>query len=331
MSNGNILDKKTLFWASVCVIIGTSYVGAYAFEPEDHVETEPKRITVERIDQYPLVGDSFIASLSPINFYRVIRSDRPIFHEDLPSGNYDAVIDAAHEVIKKHSTWWEEEEFRPIDDGSPFDPTDDPLATSEYQALLAIAYELKGEWRLARMAYELAYGQNSEEARWAKIRMLYSRGSTITKLEALREVVFLMDKTYLGSVDAVNERIRTHYENPENANSKYASAWLQGFYETDKEAFYLWKFRNNCARVICPELYFVSSKYKQIHGGRNFYELQQESFEKFVEYVEEIWDIDECDKEADFRRLVAGGDSRILERLELIRKLKTMPYRFEQK
>lgn len=320
--NHKCFKVKTLYTVLTLCAISASYLGAYASEPEDYyVESEPKRITVDLIDGYPLVGDSFIASVSSNTFYAVIKNHCTLLNKELPRGNYDVVIDTALSVVKQHSEWWENVVL-----SEDHIKIDDPAVLTEYQGLLAIAYELKGDWQHANLAYSVAYGNNSEEARWAEIRTLYSRGSEATKRLALWKFACLMQEIHLGSVDSVNETIRKYYESPRPADPRPLTSTIINLNDTEWRS--LWKFRNNCARVICPELYFVSNKFEQSHGGRDFFELQQESYEKFVEYVEEYWGDEGKDRQ---RYYASGGEFGSAKKLELLRKLKTMPYRLEQK
>ena len=72
----------------------------------------------------------------------------------------------------------------------------------------------------------------------------------------------------------------------------------------DQEWLALIRFRNECARVICPEMYFISSngvEKQEDQGTLGFTVLQSQSYSKFVDFMQEQWKSRQGEGRADSR------------------------------
>lgn len=269
-----------------------------------------------------LYKEVFIAEMGIGSFSRI--ESRLI--EEVAQGHYDKAIEEGEDYLKRISIeWWN----MPANDRD-YDNDERPYLISAYQRFLAVTYELKGDWQRAMVAYIMAYGDQGEEIRWAKIRKDYAMKIRkhyageieMSKVHALRRLVDEIRREYLGSVvsvDSVNEKLQ---KNCEVAEPDWKSPFV--YYIHDPEWKSLWKFRYNCARVICPELGLVlTSEDPHNTDMRDFFELQQESYEKFVEFVEEYWG-----EKQGSRFVISSGSS---ENLKFLRELKTMPYKIKPK
>lgn len=277
----------------------------------------PERITMEHVS-HPAIVESLALSATLCEIRGVVFRDSELFN-NLTSGDYDAVIEKAQSVIKRNAAWWEDPDLENHRDPGNFSECN-PYSLAEYERVLAIAYELKGDWKKAYFAYAMTCGRESEAYRWAAIRMGYAKG--LDNAWLVTDIGRLMDEERLPSVDSVIREIES-YRTTANSKRNAGAGALHGIYER-LDWRTLWKFRLNCALVMCPELLLISSidGYDSSHGyAMDFFELEKENYEKFVDFFEKV-----CDETS-----LKKGDPthNYSKKVEFLKELKEMPYKVE--
>lgn len=189
--------------------------------------------------------------------------DKP-FVKDLAAGRYQKVIKDVQKEIKSLSPFWEKGTSTQL---------------SRYLQILATAYELNGNWQEALDTWALVYGDVCDEYNWAFIRILYASDN---KELAFRLVGDMAESLSWVSVDNVKAKIGTLPFNMPFIGGVVGEVW-------DPEWLALVRFHNECARVICPELYYVSSNdvEREEEGTLDFTTLQCESYLKFIDFMQE--------------------------------------------
>lgn len=144
---------------------------------------------------------------------------------------------------------------------------------------MAIAYELNGNWQEALDAWALVYGDVCEEYNWAFIRILYASDN---KELAFRLIGDMVESLSWVSVDDVKAKTGAQPFNVPFIGGVVGEVW-------DPEWLALVRFHNECARVICPESYYVSSNdvEREEEGTLDFTTLQGESYLKFIDFMQE--------------------------------------------
>lgn len=289
-----------LYCLSVCFAF--LVISAKTFAEDDLKSSEhtvPERITMSRVP-FPMILSPFIVRITSCDLERIVRLCPEVYNQ-FTNGEYDAVIEKAQNVLKENSEWWESAEL--INKPEYYTSEKNPYLFSEYGRLLAIAYELKGEWNKARLAYSMAYGEGSEACRWADFRLKYAAGihdpTGYAQIEWVDQLNYLIEDEQLPLVSSGNE----NWGNMDDRD------WLA-----------LWKFRLNCALVICPELLFVTTINEidlTLRAGKNFFEIEKESYERFVDAYEKICEEVKPSYISDRER----------QRIVLLKELKSMPYR----
>ena len=225
----------------------------------------PKRITNEELRWQPAARSQAIATIFN-NGWIVRQRDKP-FDKDIAAGRYSKVIEEVQEEIESLSPFWKKDSAAQI---------------SRYLQVLATAYELNGNWKEALDTWALLYGTTSDEYYWALIRILYGSGD---KEFAYVLACDMVASLHWVNVDDVKQKIK------EKGPVVYSS-FLNGGGVWDQEWLALLRFRNECARVICPEMYFVSSngvEKREDKGTLGFRVLQSQSYSKFVDFMQEQW------------------------------------------
>ena len=198
----------------------------------------------------------------------------------LSDGEYEKVVKIARAEIDDQFPWWK---------------TRNAVQFLRYEHVLAIAHELNGDWTDALDAYAVIYGDHSEEFDWSNIRILYATGQ---RYQAFQRACRRIRDLSHCSVVSVNEKI-SHALEVQKEGRFHIYTWDERFYllssdrrGLDREWFALWGLRDNCARVVCPELHFVTtiSPFQETNAKKRmkyFPEYQKECFEKFVAFMEE--------------------------------------------
>ena len=308
------------------------------FKCEIGNEPVPKRKTVSDVKDFsPTIFSTFFLETSPVpalgmlshispdlgmlpHISPSVEQQRQILYRRLAEGNYDDAIRDAREYI---------DSLLPV-----LDDWKNCALFSKLQWTLATAYELKGEWEKALGRYAIVYGENSNDFLWAKIRILYASGN---KLDAFYFVCrFLNSQNFNPTViESVLAKIEERQKSRDKKGGKkggttnVAILFDSGRNVVDFEWKTLWKLRDNCARVICPELYFVTSVRSQNNDGlTSFYETQQKAFQDFITFFEE--ELNELVNQRAASAGFAEGEKlkdEYWENVELLKKLDAIPYK----
>lgn len=162
-----------------------------------------------------------------------------------------------------------------------------------YLYVYATSLELNGNWREAERAYAALYGgPRAEECRLALARFYYATGDKSSAFQLLMDDV--RKKAGTLSVEETLGRLERGEIN-ESSNRwtgrfAYARAEI-----VDRDWFELYSFRDDCARVVCPELYFAASGKDCEEAQANFDALRREKYAEFLAFAE-----------AEFARLPEG-------------------------
>lgn len=280
-------------------------LGAWTFEPDptryQDYRTEgipaPKRLTTDGPGILPL-NDKFIAS---VHSSFPAGGDVASLQDAISRGDYETAIRGAIKGMEKNAPWRVNQE-NSIDYGSRY---------YEFALVLANAYELNGDWRQALNVYASLYGDCGEEFTWAKTRILHATGDKQTAFKLICDATSGHSNLSVDSVLAKFEERRRELE-----EGRGLGLPLVPMGGNDSEWFALWKLRDQCARVICPELHYV--KYLGADPGqaqRQFEAMQKEAFEKFLAFMEE--ELAASDKYAQTRNR---------SQVELLKSLRQIPY-----
>ena len=211
--------------------------------------------------------------------YEYESHDLPNIYSLIAKGDYPTAIEELKKLLS---------ELGPIGEFSGYSA----LEYSEALATLGVAYELNGNWKEAVDVYTIVYGEGSSEFLWVKIRILYA---VDRKLEAFKLICDAIGEVEWASPVTVKEKVERLKE--ERSNKKGCCTSDDDYFAVlsdiakghDAEWSAIWILRDNCARVICPEAPYVSSNFRTDvkRGGRFYFDLQKESFEALIDFMEE--------------------------------------------
>lgn len=162
-----------------------------------------------------------------------------------------------------------------------------------YLYVYATSLELNGNWREAERAYAALYGgPRAEECRLALTRFYYATGDKSSAFRLLmddvrKKAANLSVEETLGRLERGEIRERSDLATGRFA---FASAGI-----VDRDWFELCSFRDDCARVVCPELFFAVSGKDRGEAQANFDALRREKYAEFLAFAE-----------AEFARLPEG-------------------------
>ena len=273
-------------------------------------KTPPERIKIANNKNYESDPDFFVLSNAcPIwGKYSVPGGFNRKALRDIRKGDYDSAIRELQETLQYFSNWWEERSGYE----TRFPSASPALKIPCNLFLLATAYELKGDWGNMLNAFAIAYGEYSDEYMWAQLRAMYASTPEYRGTGMLVLLTLLSKRLSAYSLDDVLQKVETSDAPfPLDIYMRYNNwdpdpAWV---------AFYT--FYDYCARVVCPEMYYVSS-YSSKPNENNFFELQKKSFDKFVDAIEKQYQELPTDPKIHERSTQRGHAQTI----ELLRKLR---------
>lgn len=260
----------------------------------------PQRMVSNVAADVPLpIENEFIAKL--YSFHSTIRRDceqienREKLLVAIARGDYQTAIQEAEKGLKKYSPLGTN--FRTEVDSGPL--------YRKYLFFLATAHELNGDWREALSLFAILEGEDSVDFMMTEARILYATGNKEEAVKLAGEVLLRLDPL---PFDSVSKKIEER--NKRTQGRRVCLISLEpGAY--DPEWILLWKLRDSCARIICPELHFVAAHpFRKVpEGSKRFDELQRESFERFLELVDEEYER----RPSDWKRELS---SRVFHKLE---------------
>ena len=236
----------------------------------------------------------------------------------MAQGKYDEVIEGTQKSIKANISWWEDASLE--DDGEK-----DNVKIMEMQRLMANAYELKGDWENAFRAYEVFLGELSEDYSWITMRRLYVDDKREFE-GAISTLTLLFLKEDGENVRRISEAIKQGEEEYRKELKEYSKSSQHKFVrrfrippELAPTWRRVWTFRDRCARIICPEIYYVTSLTPQDNVDC-FPVLQKEMFESLIEIQNGAYlRLVELDGKNSNTETVANG-------VEFLRLLDSIPY-----
>ena len=231
----------------------------------------------------------------------------------IAKGDYQTAIEELKNLLS---------EFGPIGEFSRLSA----LNYSEALATLGVAYELNGNWKEAVDVYAIIYGEGSSEFLWTKIRILYA---VDRKMEAFELLCDAIGEVEWASPIAVKEKVERVKEERSKSSREGWCVSDDDFFAVqskigrgyDPEWSAIWILRDNCARAICPEAPYVSSNLGTDvdNGVRYYFDLQKESFETLVKFMEEQY------------QLIDGPNKyktpAIKKRIEFLKEIMQIPYK----
>ena len=238
----------------------------------------PQRMVSNVADDVPLpIENEFIAKL--YSFHSTNRRDceqienREKLLVAIARGDYQTAIKEAEIGVKKYS---------PLGTNFGIDAKSGTLLR-KYMFFLATAHELNGDWREALSLFGAIEGDYSVDFMLTEARILYAIGNRKDAFKISCDAVLRLDPLPIDSVFGKIENERQNFPKrqrimlPGGAGS-YDPEWIQ-----------LWKLRDSCARIVCPELHFVAAHpFRKVpEGSKSFDELQRESYELFLKFIDE--------------------------------------------
>ncbi|MBR5758707.1 MAG: hypothetical protein IKX88_08945 [Thermoguttaceae bacterium] len=266
----------------------------------------PKRMTSAVAADRPIpIETEFIAKL--YSFYSTNYAQcEPIENRErlfvaIARGEYETAIQEAKKGLKKYS---------PLGETFKTDAKSGTLYRT-YLFLLATAHELNGDWREALSEFAILEGDDSVDFMFTEARILYATGN---RQEAFGICCDATSRLSPLPFDSVFDKIEKEKEKFRGQKAIIV-LFDDSFTFFDPEWVALWKLRDSCARVVCPELHFVALHPFRIkrEGDKSFNELQRESFERFLQFIDEE---DERRSPQDRRKWMSERAMRALHRLE---------------
>ncbi len=164
-----------------------------------------------------------------------------------------------------------------------------------YLYVYATALELNGNWREAERVYAALYGgPRTEECRLASARFYYATGDKSSAFRLLMDDV--RKKAASLSVEETLGRLERGEIRERSDRWTGRFAFARGGI-VDRDWFELYSFRDDCARVVCPELYFAVSGKDRDEAQANFDAFRREKYAEFLAFAE-----------AEFARLPEGKE-----------------------
>ncbi len=204
-------------------------------------------------------------------------------------GEYDEVVQECQRIIAENSLWWESKPW--IEGGEK-----NHWMLTEAQRLLANAYELKGELGKAKRAYEIVLGVSSKDYMWVQARCAYEALRNDNKGTPESSKIMCLNCFLMGELDRLMQERENILKLKEllkrdgrHGSMEEINQWNRDFYQLKWTWKRVWLFRDRVARMICPELYYVSSLTPR-EGVSLFSTLQKESFGQFLTSYRERMD-----------------------------------------
>lgn len=190
----------------------------------------------------------------------------------LAAGKYDEAIQTAINGLNENAPWNEDVGER----------ASSGRAYYMYLNILAVAYELNGDWTKALNAYASLHGEKSEEFLWAQARIFYATGNKQSAFKAICDAI--LQNLHL-SIDLTIKKLTESDEKRNRVMRTFGIYSERG--APDAEWFALWKLRDQCARVVMPELHYVVNAGASNNENGDFNLAQKDAFERFLLFFEE--------------------------------------------
>ena len=280
-------------------------------------KTAPERIKITEPVAEPVVDPNYVGLADNVPDLAVMRRSYPVrtsfAYPDganfealrkIRAGEYDSAIRELQETLNAFTPWWEERVWH----DEQYPATIPAISVPINMYLLATAYELNGDWGDMLNANAVIYGGKSEEYSWARIRATYASTPDFEGPGMLRMLSREAKKLPQQSLDEVLKTVESSRISDDASMFRATESWKP---TAAWKAFYT--FYENCARVVCPEIYFVTKYRGSSTSERNYFELQKESFGAFVDVMEK-----------QYQGLPSGSDSEseFAQTIELLRKLR---------
>jgi hypothetical protein len=269
-------------------------VGGFAFETTPNLDgiPAPKRIKQEKsLDGF--VSLNCARSVIYFNDFRTenINKEYDVF---FVLGDYKKAIEKARGELEKYQPGREYVEGNLNQD-------DAGHAWRAHLNMLALAFELNGDWREALDAYAVLYAADSEEAWRAKARIMYATGNRDL---AFRYAAYAIARRSYVSLDSVRKKVATYRDELTAQKRTWERSTKVFSLETgalDEEWRAVWELYDNCARVVCPELPYAVSESENSTTIKRFNALQTEAFKNFIIFMEQEYARVDLDDQKQFQ------------------------------
>ena len=233
----------------------------------------------------------------------------PFYNHD-----YEKSIKLASENLKKRS----------LEHPNPSQPVEVTGMTIRHDyLLLAVSYELSGQVERAYGVYSMLYGWLPEMT-WASLRLGYAIeqgkcprpvGSCYDiAIPAYRQVCEFVPTLPLPSIDAVVRRVNIELDDCKSKRRAVPCDFI------DWEAIHLYRLRDNCARIVCPDLHYREAPSHTNNDDRVLCIRTRIAYSKFMKYMEEHY----------AKHMTTEGDRDVAEQatktMEILRKIAELPY-----
>ncbi len=320
----------------------TNLLPAYDASPNSHLEVRTG--TLQKADEEFDV--SFVEEYLDYVFLVEDRLNVSEFHMNtlilLDNGEFEIAISRVKEKIQEflsddQAPWNIEKPMGwKSDKGIPYIYLGYPL--SKYLQLLALGYELNGDYYEANKLYDVVYGANEKALAWTNARILYEKNQYDSSFST---ICFIIQRHYALSnldIDSVVEKVRLteHRKVGDNVVSNKMLGFpvdLNDGKSIDIESQEAYRLRDWCARFTYPNLVYkgrtsLNANAKErvatvalIREGYNqFLDFMESEYEKAMRDGDErnlsfnLWD---CSKET---------KEQFTRSMEILRKIKDLPY-----
>ena len=289
MNIGMTIGRMFLFWGLMVLC-----VGGFAFETTPNLDgiPAPKRIKQEK----SLDGFVSLNCARSVIYFNDFRTENYSGEYDVffVLGDYEKAIEKARGELEKYQPGREYVEGKlNLDDAGH--------AWRAHLNMLALAFELNGDWREALDAYAVLYASDSEESWWAKARIMYATGNRDL---AFRYAAYAIARRSYVSLDSVREKVATRRAEltaQKRAWERSTKVFSQETGTLDEEWRTVWELYDNCARVVCPELPYAVSESEDSMTIKRFNALQTEAFKNFIIFMEQEYARIDLDDQKQFQ------------------------------
>ncbi len=239
----------------------------------------------ERVDKSVLEGCDYLDDPEVFfsNFHWELEENRitPTQVDGFYSRDYKRSIEKIYENLKGLS----------FDDISLFEKTESIGGSLRWNYLvLALSYEFSGQEVRAFNVYSLLYG-SSPEMTWASLRLGYAheQGKSLPPFsncisgDVYQTLCEFVPTLSLPSIDSVVMRINAELEERVAEKKDIPCDYR------DWETIDLYRFRDNCARIVCPDLHHRYNPFRKdynIYRKRELCVRTRVAYSKFIEYME---------------------------------------------
>ncbi|MBQ2790634.1 MAG: hypothetical protein IJE97_13450 [Thermoguttaceae bacterium] len=254
----------------------------------------PEKSTVQRMKPNPSADESWYCVGGPSVHFDIFMGGAAVLEFEsywrnvklrpiillLNRGRYEEAINAARLGVE-YTKPWRTDVVMPMGSGA--------RDYRDYMSLLATACELNGNWGEALNVYAALDGNRSANFQWALARIYHSLGLYDAAFTRIMSETPTLDEARIAM-----ERLKEKVESGKIVKTEKKIALVAVFegratevIDVDWMKFY--RFRDNGARVVCPELHFATLERVKSEADEKYDALWNASFERFIAFLETMY------------------------------------------